>query len=61
MDSFAPIRWEGLEVCDVTRENFDHLRLVLAATTLLAVVPLLGGVAEVCHHLILCAWVVISG
>lgn len=41
-------RWDGREVCDVTDEN--PALLVLAATTPVGVVPLLGGVAEVCRH-----------
>jgi hypothetical protein len=61
MDSMTAIRWEGLEVCDVMDENLVYLLSMLATTTPVGVVPLLGGVAKVFWHLPLLAWVVISG
>lgn len=47
-------------MCD-TDENHARLRTVLAATAPAGVAPLLGGVAKVCRHLFLLAWVAVSG
>ena len=50
-DNVAPIRWLVAEVCDDTGKSVAHLRSVLMATASVGVIPLLGGVAEVCRHL----------
>lgn len=47
-------------MCD-TDENLARLWSVLAATAPAGVATLLGGVAKVCRHLPLLAWVVVSG
>lgn len=47
-------------MCDMDG-NLARLRTVLAATTPAGVGPLLGGVAKVCRHLFLLAWVSVSG
>lgn len=46
-------------MCD-TDENHALLRTVLAATAPAGLDSLLGGVAKVCQHLFLLAWVVVS-
>jgi hypothetical protein len=43
-----PFRWIEKEVCGDTDENLACLLLVPATTTPAGVVPLLGGVVEVC-------------
>ena len=48
-------------VCDDTDENPARLWSVLAAMAPVGVVPLLGGVAEVCRHPPFPTWVVVSG
>lgn len=55
----ASIWWGGLDMCD-TDENHALLRTVLAATAPAGLDSLLGGVAKVCQHLFLLAWVVVS-
>ena len=47
-------------MCD-TDESLANLRTVLVATARAGVGPLLGGVAKVCQHLFLLAWVAVSG
>lgn len=56
----CPIRWEARKVGDNMDENPARPWTVLAATALVGVVSLLGGVAVVCRHLLL-IWVVVSG
>lgn len=51
LDGAAPIQWEGMEVCSDSEEIPARTRSVLAATTPVGVVSLLGGVAKVCRHL----------
>lgn len=39
-----------MHVCDVTDESLARLQSVSAATAPVDVVPLLGGIIEVCRH-----------